>query len=81
MRKQLIVIKILAIVSSVFVLSYFPAQIEAFLTGIGYLVDFDGEIFCLIALIHLLNLLLNPIMYAWQYESVRNSIKKLLFKQ
>ena len=80
-RKQLNVIKILAIISSVFVFSWLPSQLIEFMSIIGYPVDYDSSTWCLVSLIHLQNLLWNPIMYAWQYESVRNSIKKLVFKQ
>ena len=38
-------------------------------------------IYTAVSLTHYMNLLLNPLLYAWQYESVRNSIKIMLLRQ
>ena len=80
-RKQLNVIKTLIGISTVFVISWLPTQIIVFINAFGFYLDYEGEMCSCMALFHLMNLLLNPIMYAWQYESVRNAIKQLIFRQ
>ena len=79
--KQLSVIKTLVIISAVFAFTYLPSQTIQVLASFRYPVDYYSEMWSLVMLIHLLNLILNSIMYAWQYESVRNSIVRLLTKQ
>ena len=58
-----------------------PSQIILLLNGFGYSIDYEGELWSLVAFFHLLNLLLNPVMYSWQYESVRNAIKEVILRQ
>ena len=79
-KRKLNVIKTLILISIVFAVSWLPSQIILLLNGFGYSIDYEGEMWSIVAFFHLLNLLLNPVMYAWQYESVSKAIKQLVLR-
>ena len=76
-RKQLNVVKTLVIISLVFVVTWLPAGTTLLLYASGYPLDFEGQLWSTVSISHYSNLLINPALYVWQYESVRNSIKLL----
>ena len=80
-RRKLNTVKILALTASVFLISWTPLIIIVLLDGFGFIQDMEGDFYLAACLIEFTSYLLNPFLYAWQYDSVRNSIKKLLWKQ
>jgi len=72
------VFKTLLLVSLVFILCWAPIDTYIFLAYVGYNLDFYGTVAYLLLFISYFNLLLNPILYAYQYRSIRQSVVKIL---
>ena len=79
--KTLNTVKILVLTTSVFVITWTPTIVFVFINAFLYILDFEGNDYLTTCLVEFTSYLLNPFLYAWQYDSVRNSIKKLLWKQ
>ena len=73
-------IKILMMNTIMCVVTWTPPFIFLALFAFGYPMDIDGRVSLSLCLIEFTYYLVTPFMYAWQYDSVRNTIKMLLMR-
>jgi len=76
--RQTNVIKTLVVVSLIFFICWLPIETLYALLNAGYPIDMGSDLWYACSVLSYANLFLNPLLYAWQYETVRTSVRILV---
>ena len=77
-HKESNVLNTLVLVSVMFLILWMPIQVYYIIGNSGFQLDVNGVSWNACLMVAYVNPMINPLLYAWQYKSVKDSFKKII---